>query len=1240
MAQPDFAGTPRFEIRRALGAGGMGVVYEAFDLERGERVAIKTLRTHSPLSLMRLKNEFRALQDLHHPNLVGLGELFEADGNWFFSMELVDGCSFLDYVCPGRTGEPARPLASTLDPLRETVSVSSNPSQTRTHAPAPPARLPAQYDLTRLRSSLRQLASGLHALHAAQKVHRDVKPSNIMVARDGRVVLLDFGLIADAEDVDDVLVGTVAYMAPEQAAGRSVGPPADWYSVGVMLYQVLASQLPFHGMGADIIAQKQHEAPPPVTELAPDAPPELARLCDELLRIDPRARPRGLDVLRRLDVGVVADESSGGPPRFVGRGRELRALGAVLDEVRPGEPRVVLLHGESGVGKSALVREFTAQLAVAEGRAVLLSGRCYERESVPFKAVDEVVDALERHLRRLPTSDLTPLLPASVGLLAQVFPVLKRLPPVADAPVPGLSIDPQERRTRVFAALRELVSRLARRDRVVVTIDDLQWADDDSLLLLRELLAPPDAPAVLLVATVRPSGLDAVRARLRLDEVRLIELAPLLPDEARELTEHLVRQSGAHLATDAAVVSAIVGETGGHPLFISEVVRSWASHGGEREQQVRLDEALWSRIRRLDPGMRRVLELVAVAGGPLPQRTVAADAPDASELTRQVTQLRLAHLVRTSGAGRSDTIEAYHDRVRESVLAHLDPASLRRLHGTLARALEALGDADPEVLANHWSGAGDREKAARYSAQAAERASAALAFDRAARLYRAAIVLGANAPTEETQALQVKLAHALVNAGRGREAADAFLVAVAHADSARALDYQRLAAVQLMRSGHFEEGMALLRQVLGAAGMRMAPTPRRALLSLLANRARVRLRGLGFVARDTSQVAGAALTHIDLCWSSAATLAMVDNIRGADFQARGLIAALDAGEPFRVARALCAEACFVASGGAPARRRAERLLALTDECARRVDHPYTRGWAALAHGVTAYLVGEWRRAREECAHAERIFRDECTGAYWEGSSAQLYQIFALFYLGRVGEQARQVRVSLHEAEDRGDLLTATNVRMGLAVHAWLAEDDLERARREARETIDRWSREGFLMGHYWNLLAEVQLELYQGNGAAALGLVESRWTALRRSMLLRVEIIRLETFQMRARSALAAAVRGNGADVKRLVARAERDARTIASAEVAWARPIAGLLRAAVAAARADRAGAAMELDQAIAGFEAADMGLYADVARRRRGELLGGDEGRAQIAAADASMSERGIKSAERMTRLLAPGF
>jgi hypothetical protein len=547
------AAAKRFQVLRCLGEGGMGVVYEAVDRESGTRVALKTLRHMTPESLARLKREFRAMQDVHHPNLVSLGELVADGEKCFFTMELVDGSELLDHLryrprwVPELKDEPTCPSPADAQRNGDSPRALSN-GVTIAH----------RFDETRLRDAMRQLAEALCALHAVGLVHRDVKSSNVRVARDGRVVLLDFGLVSDTRSHSSSThqgAGTPAYMAPEQIVSGKVGPQADWYAFGVLMFEALTGQLPFEGHALNIMLRKQKEQPPAPAMIAPGIPDDLDALCADLLRFDAATRPCGADVLRVL--GAAQDSTSAGGSHtrassFVGRGAELDFLMSAFDDCRRGQAVTVAVEGESGFGKSALVRRFAQRLAAQWPDTVLLAGRCYERESVAYKGFDGVVDALARFLARA-DNDAEAVLPTRVAPLVKVFPVLRRVAAVAArmsdplADIPRVAL-----RERAFASLRELFTRLAVRRPLVVVIDDAQWSDADSLELLAELMRPPEAPPLMLVLTARTSAGNPSAAPKRAQgltaalegDVRRVEIGPLPAAEAGELASKLLEHAG------------------------------------------------------------------------------------------------------------------------------------------------------------------------------------------------------------------------------------------------------------------------------------------------------------------------------------------------------------------------------------------------------------------------------------------------------------------------------------------------------------------------------------------------------------------------------------------------------------------------------------------------------------------------------------------------------------------------
>ncbi|HEY7508673.1 MAG TPA: AAA family ATPase, partial [Vicinamibacteria bacterium] len=620
----EFEGNERFQVQGRLGAGGYGVVYRALDRERNLPVALKTLRHVAPRALVRFKQEFRQLADVAHPNLVTLYELSSQDDQWFFTMELVEGVDFLWYVrgeaYPAESGPTSVVSAPTGPELRAVFDEGLDDVE-----PAGASALGA-VDLDRLRHALPQLAEGVRALHGAGKLHRDIKPSNVMVTREGRVVLLDFGLVAEiaparTHTVD--AVGTPAYMSPEQVAGLPLNEASDWYNVGALLFQSLTGQLPFTGPAPEVMRRKQQAEPPRPREVAAGVPADLDDLCWRLLRRDPAQRPSGADVLKALTRTVPAappaPPSPSGASLFVGREQHLDVLRGAYEALKSGQGLTVVVHGGSGMGKTALVRRFLDEVRGRDPDTVVLAGRCYERESVPYKALDALVDTLSRYLRRLPSAQAEAFLPHDILALARVFPVLRQVEAVNRARRAVLDIpDSLELRRRAFAALRELLVRVADRRPLVLFVDDLQWGDADSAALLEDLLRPPDPPVLLAIGCYRSeeaetSPLLQVLLPKRRAESRLpsrdILVGELSASESQQLALALVAGEPEGRRAHAETIAR---EAGGNPYFIEELARS-----GPSSAEVSLDRVLETRVARLPEGARRLLELVAVSGAPL-----------------------------------------------------------------------------------------------------------------------------------------------------------------------------------------------------------------------------------------------------------------------------------------------------------------------------------------------------------------------------------------------------------------------------------------------------------------------------------------------------------------------------------------------------------------------------------------------------------------------------------------------
>jgi len=1240
-----FQGTDRFEVRRRLGAGGFGVVYEAFDRQRAAPVALKTLHRQNPEALYRFKREFRALADVVHPNLVTLYELFADGEQWFFTLELVQGTTFLEHV-----RDAGRPDVETASPDESTVG----DARLATPTPARPAAPPC--DAERLRSALRQLAEGLLALHRAGKLHRDLKPSNVLVTRAGRVVILDFGVVhdlaADAALSTAVVAGTPAYMSPEQGSGRPLSEASDWYSVGVMLYEALTGWRPFLGTPLEVQAGKLTRRPRPPDEIVPGLPDDLVALCADLLRREPEARATGRDVLRRLGgerPGAVAAPPPPTAPApaatlLVARERHLAALSEAYEAMQAGRAVVVRVHGASGMGKTALVRRFL-DVAERDGGALVLAGRCYERESVPYKTLDSLVDALARHLGRLAPIDAEVLLPRDILALARVFPALQRVEAIAGARRRVAEIaDAHELRRRACGALRELLARMTDRGPLVLFIDDVQWGDLDSAALLDEALRPPDSPPVLLVLAHRSEDVatsPGLRALLEATDrpgldARDVPVGELAPEEALAVARVLLKDA-VPAATLAARGEAIARESRGSPFFVHELARYVLSGLGSQPDDLTLEDVIDARVAKLPAEARRLLEVLAVAAGPVETSVAVKGARLAAAGPGAVAALRAAHLIRTRKTDSGEDLETYHDRVRETVAARVSAETRRAHHRAIAEALEGSGAAaaDPLALVRHLEGAGDPARAARAAEEAARIAFKALAFDRATDLYSTALRLGTRS-AEDARRLAIARAEALACAEHGARAAEAYLAAAEGADPLTRLECRRLAAEHLLGCGHVEQGIEVLKEVLGALGERYPATEPGALLSFLFRRAWLRLRGLRFRRREAGSIPPLDLMRIDACHAVAVTLPLVDVVRAADFATRSAIRALRSGEPHRVARALALEAVMAAGGGVADRARSWKLLAAARPVA--PADPGLEAHILACTGVTLYYHGRFQEAFERLRETEdRWLAVGMRGlSVWQRKAARNIGLFALSFMGSYRELQARFDGQLREAERRSDRVEVVCLRWGFP-DLWLAADDPALA----LGNLDRIEWPGrsrsFGLPHWLRLRTHGLVDLYLGKGGG-LDRHRPRFAAFDRSPPRRNNLVRSEGAWMRGRFALLDAEASR--DAAPLLAIAAGFARKLERRRLPYADTWAMLLRAGIAFQEGDPGRAAAALRDAIAIAEAHHTLGCAAAARRRLGQVLGGTEGAALIARADRWYASEGVADPERFTRMLAPGF
>ena len=1190
-----FRGTERFQLVRLLGQGGMGVVYEAEDRELGIRVALKLLPGLEPNLLRRFKKEFRAAANLRHRNVVRFGDLFSDGERWFFTMEMVEGTDLRSYL-RGQAG---------------------------------------QRDRARVCEVFSQLAQGLAAIHATGQVHRDIKPSNVLVSRDGRVVILDFGLATKCEAGTTFLgAGTPAYIAPEQSISDPISSATDWYSFGVMLYEVLTGGLPFDGQSYEILYRKQHEEAVPVRQLAPDVAPTLANLCENLLARAPDQRPDVTAVLAALGGPPIPvwgpGQGQAGVTPLIGRSGPIATLRSAFSEIVAGARLAVLVAGEPGIGKTELCRHFLDGLA-AEQAGTVVASRCYEREYLPFKALDGVIDQLARQVGQLSFEQRAVLVPDIAPILRHLFPALEQIPEATVVGAVDVPSDPHELRNRVLDGLRELLAVITGASPLVIFVDDLQWADHDSLAMFSALLSDSRLPRMMFLGTDRRasgSGADWLDRAIRRVQVDL-------PRLDREATLALLQSVFASDHQSMPELEPLAETTQGNALFIKELA-SYVLARELKPSNLKLGDLLRDRVERVGASARTVLDLAATVGAPVPEVAVQAASELAPEsFSHAVAELLRHRLVHAGGALGRERIELCHEQLREWLWNELGESRRRALAERLATTFGS--DGEPAQVAALWLESGHNSKAASYLVATGERAMKALAFDRAAERFTMALKVGSWDASQKS-ALLAQLADALAYAGRGPAAAKQYQAAASQeGNSARSLDLHRKACGELLRSGHFDEGMDAAGIAMAAAGMDM---PKHTLLSLAWVRTRLRWRGLRCPYESLGTLGAEEAARIDLCWSLSAGLGLIDPIKGAYFQALSLLLALQAKDLPRIGRGLAGEAAWCVARGQAGAGRARRLLAEAESIGNRLGDPYVRGVTLLMDGVICHLIGEFGPSRKRLEASEKILTEQCAGAVYELDMARQFLMEDLYYLGELGAFQRLIATGLHQATDRGSLYAATNFQTGLANFRWLLRDDPDRSHRETDESIQRWSRLGYHVQHWYNLIAKVQTGLYEGQGTPAYALILAHWPQLRRSGVFHIQHTRIAALHLRARAALAAAEQSSGKERTSYLGAARRLIATLRRQADAWAVALTLLAASGLAALEGNGAATKENLVAAVRALQQNNLWLLAHAARFAGRKYLEG--GPTDLAPEESRtwMTERGILNPTAVCRVLAPGL
>ncbi len=766
-----FAG--RYRVLRPLGRGASKEVYLAHDERLDRQVALALLTRGAGAE--RVRREMQVTGRLgEHPHVVTVHDAGEHDGLTYLVLRAVEGGSL---AAQGRL------------PLADVIRIG------------------------------REVADALAHAHGHGVVHRDVKPDNVWLDGAGHAVLGDFGVALDGGDAafvtaDRAVVGTLAYLSPEQARGDPATPASDLYGLGATLYELACGRPPFTGETAEaLIAQHLHALPAPPSAHEPTAAP-LDGLLLRLLAKDPAQRPASAESVRDELTALAGGDAPLADRGLVGRGPAMSALRAACDEALAGGLRVVGLAGEPGIGKTRCADELAAY---ARGHGFLVAwGACEEDEGAP------AYWPWRRVLRELGE----------------------------DLAAPAAGPDADEARFALWEGVAQRLAERAGQRPLAIVLEDVHWADPSSLGLLAHLTRALRNARVLVLLTHRPADEPLQEALGRLAGFSDLELDGLDAGEVAQLAEAM---SGR--AVPEAEARSLQERTRGNPLYVSELVRALAADGTAVPSGLRTIIA--RRAATLPPHTRDTLELAAVAGTEFSLPVVGRVAGlERAELLAALEPALRDGLLTQAGA----RCRFSHAVTREVVYEAQPSARRAERHARMADVLEARLEREPDQpvaeIAHHAVMAGrgglDAAPALRWSREAAREARAVLAYTEAVfHLDRAleALELGELGTAGERLALLLRAAATNAEAGALGAAQERYEQAAALARRLGDADAFAQAALGYAEFQHYGEvdaaalalleearerldaGASVLRaQVLGRLAVRLDPTteqPRR-----------------------------------------------------------------------------------------------------------------------------------------------------------------------------------------------------------------------------------------------------------------------------------------------------------------------------------------------------------------------------------------------------------------------------
>jgi serine/threonine protein kinase/tetratricopeptide (TPR) repeat protein len=836
-----------YRILAPLGRGGMGVVYRARHIGSERAVALKTVSVPAQRWLESIRREIHALTRIRHPGIVRIVDHGVDQGRPWYAMDLLEGETLGHFAeriwSPFRAlpHPPVLPTATSEGP----VDFEAAPSQlAERHIDLQfrrnGARPAAAGELRTVLRIVRRLCATLAFLHGEGFVNCDLKPNNVLLL-EGQPVIIDFGLAAqypassgrEALDAQRGASGTVPYMSPEQIRGEFVDARSDLYALGCILYELVVGSPPFAGAPISIRSGHLSQAPVPPSELVTDVPPALERLMLKLLDKDLSARFGYADEVAGVLAGLADDvhrlpdypppRSYLYRPRLVGREALVADLTKLRERAADGSGSLVLLAGESGVGKTRVAMEVTRVLSGSWMQTVTSESSLLPSEASggasPLQAVRPLLQAIADHCQEGGPETTELLLGDRRSVLAQYEPLLAQVPAAPGSMPPPMPLAVDASRRRLFKYLSETLAAFARVQPLLWVIDDLGWADDLSLAFLQSLTPEylEQTPVLILCTYRSEEATDAVTAIAAQEHVTHVQL----PRLGQEAVSTMVGDMLALHERRDDFVEFVARQAEGNPFFVTEYLRAAISErvlyrDGQNSWQVpgaggngapqfealalpgSLREVIEQRLRRLSPAGQLAGLAAAVLGREADVDVVRRVASLSDEVAvGAVDELLRRQVLEQTDEGR---VRFAHDKLREVAYAHAPAERIVALHARAANVLEDLWRDAPDAnqhwatLGHHFAAAKLARPAAQYLKLAADHARATYANGDAIRLYREAIkqvtetLLALSSEDDAWQQtivdLQEALGDLLLLGGESTKAREAYSVALDRFDVA------------------------------------------------------------------------------------------------------------------------------------------------------------------------------------------------------------------------------------------------------------------------------------------------------------------------------------------------------------------------------------------------------------------------------------------------------------------------